>query len=57
MAERAVKTLQEGLNKCGNTESLQCQISRVLFHNRITPHSTTGVSPAELLLAEELGHI
>ena len=49
IAERAVKTLKEELKKCGNTESLQCQISRILFHNRITPHSTTGVPPAELL--------
>ena len=24
MVERAVKTLKEGLKKCGNTESLQC---------------------------------
>ena len=30
--------------------NLETQISRFLFHYRITPHSTTGVPPAELLL-------
>ena len=54
MAERAVKTLKEGLKKCGNTESLQCRISRILFHYRITPHSTTGVPPAELLFGRRI---
>ena len=54
MAERAVKTLKEGLKKCGNTESLQCRISHILFHYRITPHSTTGVPPAELLFGRRI---
>ena len=54
LAERAVKTVKEGLKKCGSTESLQCSISRILFHYRITPHSTTGVSPAELLFGRQI---
>ena len=54
MAGRAVKTLKEGLKKCGNTESLQCRISRILFHYRMTPHSTTGVPPAELLFGRRI---
>lgn len=54
LAERAVKTVKEELKKCGNTESLQCSISRILFHYRITPHSTTGVSPAELLFGRQI---
>ena len=29
---------------------IETKLSRFLFHYRITPHSTTGVSPAELLL-------
>ena len=54
MIERAIKTLKEGLKKCGNTKSSQCQISQILFHYRITPHSTTGVPPAELLLGRRI---
>jgi len=49
MAERAVKTFKKGLKKCGNSESIECCLARMLFQYRITPHSTTGVSPAELL--------
>ena len=49
MVERAVRTLKEGLKKCGNTESLQYRIPQILFHYRITPHSATGVPPVELL--------
>lgn len=29
--------------------SLLDKVSYVLFHNNVTPHTTTGVSPAELL--------
>ena len=31
-------------------ESLSNQINRFLFHYRLTPHSTTGTAPTELLL-------
>ena len=31
-------------------ESLALKLARYLFHYRITPHSTTGLSPAELLM-------
>jgi len=50
LAERVVKTFKEGMKKSGNSESIECHVSCVLFHYRITPHSTTGVSPAELLM-------
>ena len=46
LVERAVKTVKEGLKKSGYFE---CQLARLLFQYRITPHSTTGVAPAELL--------
>ena len=36
--------------KSSTTESLETRISRFLFWYRLTPHSTTGVPPAELLL-------
>ena len=34
----------------GNSESIEYHIARVSFHYRITPHSTTGISPSELLM-------
>ena len=37
----SMSKLQEG--------SIQDKVSRVLFYSHITPHSITGVSPAELL--------
>lgn len=51
LAERAVQTFKEGLKKTSATESdLPTRLARFLFQYRITPHSTTGVSPAELLM-------
>ena len=47
--ERAVQTFKEAIKK-NSTDSLQTRVSRFLFNYRNTPHSTTGVSPAELLL-------
>ena len=44
-----MKILKENLKK-SSRDSLQTQISRFLFQYRLTPHTTTGVSPAELLL-------
>ena len=48
-AERVVRTLKDALKRLkeGDTEA---QLCRFLFKYRITPHSTTGVSPAELLV-------
>lgn len=54
MAERAVKIVKDGLKKSGNFQSIECCLSRVLFQYRITPHSTTGVSPAELLMGRRI---
>ena len=48
-AERAVKIVKEALRKCSN-ESLETYLARFLFHYRLTPQTTTGVAPAELLL-------
>ena len=48
-AERTVQTVKEFLKK-PSTESLEARLSRFLFSYRITPHTTTGVSPAELLM-------
>ena len=49
LAERAVQTFKSFLKKTpGGT--LEDQLSKFLFRYRITPHSTTGITPAELLL-------
>ena len=50
LAERAVQTLKQGLRKNATTDDMETRVSRFLFRYRITPHSTMGVSPAELLL-------
>ena len=41
--------MKEALRKCSN-ESLETYLARFLFHYRLTPQTTTGVAPAELLL-------
>ena len=53
LAERAVQTFKEGMKKI-KTDSIQCRLSRFLFHYQITPHTTTGVPPAELLMGRHL---
>ena len=54
LAERAVKTVKEGLRKSAKGGSLECQLARLLFQYRITPHYTTGVAPAELLFNRQI---
>ena len=49
LAERAVQTFKEHIKR-STQGSLQSRVSRFLLTYRNTPHSTTGVSPAELLL-------
>ena len=46
LVERAVQTFKNAMKKQNGT--LQTRLSRFLFKYRITPHTTTGVSPAEL---------
>ena len=53
LAERAVQTVKEYLKK-PSSETLQSRLSRFLFRYRITPHTTTSVSPAELLMGRRL---
>lgn len=53
LAERAVQTFKEGLKKMkGHT--LETRLARFLFNYRITPQTTTGVSPAEMLMSRRL---
>ena len=44
------------MKKCINSssESIEFCLVRVLFQYRITPHSTTGVSPSELLFGQRI---
>ena len=49
LAERAVQTFKTTLKKTMPTD-VATSLVRFLFQYRITPHSTTGISPAELLL-------
>lgn len=48
LAERAVGTLKDGLRKMSG-HSLETKLSRFLFQY-MTPHTVTGVPPAEMLL-------
>ncbi len=53
LAERAVKIFKQGLKK--QTEgTVGDQIARILFQYRNTPHTTTGMIPAELLMGRRL---
>ena len=51
LTERAVQVLKQGLKKA-TTGSLKTRLVRVLLSYRITPQSSTGVSPAELLFGQ-----
>lgn len=52
LAERMVRTFKNALKK--STESVNQTIDRFLFNYRVTPHATTGVSPAELMFGRKL---
>ena len=53
LAERGVQSFKVGIKKMeGGT--LQSKLSRFLFRYRLTPHSTTGISPAEMLMGRRL---
>lgn len=53
LVERAVQTFKEGLKKL-KEGSLSTRLARFLFKYRITPQSSTGVSPAELMYGRRL---
>ena len=52
-AEAVVKVVKSGLTQRSDG-SLQTRLSRFLFKYRNTPHSTTGRTPAELLLGRPM---
>jgi len=49
LAEHAVQTYKSAIKK-QKEGSLEARILKFLFNYRITPHSTTGISPASLLM-------
>ena len=51
-AERAVQIIKTGIKKMSG--DLTLRIARVLFRYRVTPHSTTGRSPSELMFGRTL---
>ena len=53
LVERAVQTVKRGL-QCIQGSSIQEKLSKFLFTHWITPHSTTGVAPSELLMGRRL---
>ena len=52
LAERAVQTFKSGLQKAP-TGDREVQLARFLFKYRNTPHTTTGTTPAELLMGRK----
>ena len=53
LAECAVRVVKQGIHK-QSSGTLNDRISRLLFQYCITPHSTTGISPSELLIGRRL---
>jgi len=53
LAERYVQTVKEGLKKMTDG-TMESRVARLLSRYRITPQSTTGVSPAELMFGRKL---
>ena len=49
LVERAVQTFKEFMKKM-KSGSIEANVSRFLLQYRITPHSTTGISPSEMLM-------
>lgn len=52
LAERAVQVFKQGMKKA--TSGIGDRVARLLFHYRMTPHTTTGLSPSEMLLGRKL---
>ena len=53
LAKKAVQTFKAAMKKL-STGSLEDRVMKVLFKYRITPQSTTGQSPSELLFSRRL---
>ena len=49
LAQRAVQSFKQAIKRIPGA-SVQERLSKYLFKYRITPHTTTGISPAEMLM-------
>ena len=52
-AERAGQIFKKGMKR-STSDSLETRVSRFLFHYRTTPNTTTGHTPAELMMGRQL---
>ena len=52
LAERAVQTFKSGVSKLEGP--MEVRLSKFLFRYRVTPQTTTGLSPAQLLMGRRL---
>ncbi|XP_038064763.1 uncharacterized protein K02A2.6-like [Patiria miniata] len=53
LAERAVRTFKHAMKRM-DTGTVETKVARFLFHYRITPHTSTGLSLAEMLMGRRL---
>ena len=53
LAERAVQVFKQGMKKV-SSGTIWDRISKFLFQYRITPHTTTGLPPCEMLMGRKL---
>ena len=53
-AERMVQTSKNGVNHFEGVMNIQRKLDQFLMHYRVTPHSTTGVSPAEMMFGRKI---
>ena len=51
--ERVVRTFKETMKKL-RAGDIETKVNRLLFKYRMTPHTTTGVSPSQLMLKREI---
>ena len=51
--ERAVQTFKDAMGR-KSFDTLQARVARFLFHYRTIPHTTTGITPAEMLMGRRL---
>jgi len=54
LAERAVQTFKSAMKRMQGGGSVESKVSHFLFKYRVTPHSTTSASPAELMFGRPL---
>ena len=53
LEEREIQTVKQGLKQI-NGNSVEEKLSSFLLKDRITPHTTTGIPPSELLMCPRL---